>query len=150
MPIEVKQDESVKRGESKKDLTLEGFVRLKGGRGFANAELIMLPVTPAVLLAYGPRGRPNFSSEVQLTGAEAHSFAEELNRLMTSSAIDWVAARPGHPSLDSMNMLPPQPLLTVHDYGSTASARVNSIPARRPIRRLRHEDILEVAESEQA
>jgi hypothetical protein len=147
--IEVEQDESVKEGESKPDLTSEDLVRLEGGRGFANAEVIMLPVAPTVLLAYGPRGRRILPAEVHLTGAEAQSFAEELNRLMTSSAIDWVAARPDHPSFDSLEMPPQLPLLTVHDYGSSAAARVNSTPARRPIRRLRHDDVLEVAESEQ-
>ncbi|WP_170850827.1 DUF4238 domain-containing protein [Arthrobacter sp. OV608] len=147
--IEAEQHESVNGSKSKPNLTSENFVRLEGGRGFANAEVIMLPVGPAVLLVYGPRGRRNLPAEVHLAGVEAQSFAEELNRLMTSSAIDWVAARPDHPSFESLKVPPPQPLLTVRDYGSSAAARLNSTPARRPIRRLRHEDILEVAESEQ-
>lgn len=147
--IEAEQDESAKRGESKPELTSQDFVRLEGGRGFANAEIIMLPVAPAVLLVYGPRGRRNLPAEVHLAGAEALSFAEELNRLMASCAIDWIAARPDHPSFDSLKVLPPQPLLTVRDYGSSAAARVNSTPARRPIRRLRHDDILEFQEPRQ-
>lgn len=140
--------ESVKRSESKPDMKSEDLVRLGGGRGLANAEAIMLPVTPAVLLLYGPPGRRNLPAEVHFTNAEAQSFAEELNMLMTNSAIDWVAAHPDHPSFDSLKILPPQPLLTVQDYGSSAAARVNSTPARRPIRRLRHDDVLKVAESE--
>ncbi|WP_328591587.1 DUF4238 domain-containing protein [Arthrobacter terricola] len=146
--VESERDESVKRGASKPGTAPEDLVRLEGGRGFANAEVIMLPVTPAVLLAYWPPGRRNLPAEVHLIGEETQSFGEELNLLMTGSAIDWVAARPDHPSFDSLELPPPQPLLTVHDYGSSAAARVNSTPARRPIRRLRHDDILEV-ESEQ-
>lgn len=136
-------DESGHRDRTRPDMASSEFVLLEGGRGFAYAESIMLPLTPSTVLAYGPPHHNGLPAEIHLTGAEAESFAEEVNQLILESAIEWVAASPGHPAFTSLAMPPPQPLLTVHDYGSLAAARVNSTPAHRPIRRLRPDDILE-------
>ena len=117
------------------------FVLLKGGRGFAHAEAILLPVTPSVALLYGSHDGPPMPPELSLTGAEAESFADEHNQMVVASAVEWVAASPGNPAFLSMRMPPPEPLFAIHDYGSPAAARVNTTPARRPIRRLRPDDI---------
>jgi hypothetical protein len=145
--IESEREESPKSAESDPDLVSRDLARLNGGHGFANADLIMLPIAPAVLLMYGPSGQWNQPSEYHFTGTDAQSFAEEVNALIASSAIDWVAAHLDHSSFDSLEMPPLQPLLTARDNGSAAAARLNSTPARRPARRVRHEDIFRVADS---
>lgn len=119
------------------------LVLIGGGQGFAKAEAIMLPVSSSAVLMYGPPEEPALPYEVRLTGANAHSFASEVNQLTTSSAIEWIAAHPEHPEFDSLSITTPRALLTVHDYGSPIAAHVNSTSARRPIRRLRRTDLLE-------
>jgi hypothetical protein len=126
------------------DIASDELVLMESGRGFAHAEAIMLPVAPSIVLLYGPPDVHRIPTELLLTGAEAESFADEHNRLIVESAIDWVAASPENPALVSMKMPTPRPLLAVHDYGSTAAARVNTTPARRPIRRVRPDDVLDV------
>ncbi len=108
----------------------------------------MLPITPFFVLLYGPSGTHNLPVELELFGADAESFADECNWLVIEAAIDWVAASPAHSVFDSMRMPPQRPLLTVHDYGSSAAARVNTTAARRPIRRLRRDDVLEAESSD--
>lgn len=119
------------------------LVLIGGGQGFARAEAIMLPLSPSAVLVYGPQDESALPGDIRLTGADARSFASEVNQLTISSAIEWVAAHPGHTEFNSLSMMPPQPLLTVHDYGSSVAAHLNSTPARRPIRRLRRTDLLE-------
>ena len=141
------QDETGRQPRARPNMTSGEFVPLGSGGGFANAEVIMLPVAPSAALIYGPPDFDRIPAELQLTGAEAESFASEHNELIIESAIDWVAASPDHPAFISMKMPPPRPLLTAHDYGSPAAARVNSKPARRPIRRLRPDDVLDIEPS---
>ncbi|WP_150116990.1 hypothetical protein [Arthrobacter sp. ERGS1:01] len=124
------------------------FVLFEGGIGFSNAETILLAISPSVVLAYGPSGSADMPIEIELTGEDAESFAEEHNELIIAQAIDWVAASPDHVEFTSMDMPAPSPLLTVRDYGSSAAARVNSTPARRPMRRVRPDDVLEQVLSE--
>lgn len=132
------------RSRTKPDAASDEFVSLERGRGFAHAEAIMLPVTPSIVLVYGPPGVHGSTVELLLTGVEAESFADEHNRLIVESAIDWVAASPDTPASVSLKMPPPRPLLLVHDHGSAAAARVNTTPARRPIRRVRIDDVLDI------
>lgn len=129
--------------------TIDGDLALiGGGRGFANAEALMLPLSPSALLVYGPPGEPALPPEIRLTSVDARSFAAEVNRLTINSAIEWIAAHPEHSEFDSLIITPPQPLLIVHDYGSPVAAHMNSTPARRPIRRLRRTDLLEAQQPE--
>lgn len=132
------------RRGAKPDAASDELVVLESGRGFAHAEAIMLPVTPSIVLVYGPPDVHGIPAELLLTGSEAESFADEHNRLIVESAIDWVAASPETPALVSLKMPTPRPLLAVHDYGSPTAARVNTTQARRPIRRVRTDDVLDV------
>lgn len=123
------------------------FVVLEGGREFAHAGAILLPVAPSFALMYGSHDGPGMPAEIALAGAEAKSFADEHNQLMVASAVEWVAASPENLAFDSMTMPTPGPLLAIHDYGSPAAERVNTTPARRPIRRLRPDDVLYVTDA---
>lgn len=138
------QDETEWRRGTRPDMASGELVLLESGGGFAHAEVIMLPVTPSIVLLYGPPDVHRITAELLLTGVEAECFADEHNRLMVESAIDWVAASPKNPSVVSMKMPPPRPLLAVYDYGSLAAAQANTTPARRPIRRVRPDDVLDV------
>lgn len=137
-PVLIMNDaEPGQKRRSRPEMYSKEFALHEAGRGFANAEAIALPITPSVVLFYGSSGARNLPIELELFGADAESFAEDCNRLVIEAAIDWVAASPAHRAFASMRMRPQRPLLTVHDYGSSAAARVNTTPARRPIRRLR-------------
>lgn len=146
--IDHERDDSAMRGRPDPESISEDLVHLAGERGFATADIIMLPLAPSVLLAYGPPNREHLPVEIRFTGVEAQSFAKEINLLTIGSAIEWVAAHPDHSEFDSIRMTPPQPLLAVHDYGSSAARHVNSTPAHRPIRRLRHSDVSEIGTAE--
>lgn len=132
------------RPEGTPNAAADESVLLESGRGFAHAEAILLPLTPSIALMYGAHDGPRMPPELSLTGAEAESFANEHNKLIVASAVEWVAASPGNLGFPSMKMPKPEPLLAIHDYGSPAAARVNTTPARRPIRRLRPDDIHDV------
>jgi len=111
------------------------------GKGFANADLIMLAVSPSVTLLYGSATARRMPHEVHLVGDEAASFATEHNDRIVAASVDWVAASPSHRSFASMVMPAPGPVITVHDNGSAASAIANSTATGRPIRRLRADDV---------
>jgi hypothetical protein len=144
-PVLLARDSDVRQKHSPRpNMTSAEHVLLEGGGGFANAEIIMLAVSPDVVLVYGPSGGSQLPIEVELGDAEAASFALEHNQLVVENAIDWVAASPDHAGFLSMKMSSPLPLITIHDQGSAAAARVNETAARRPIRRLRFDDVLEV------
>jgi Protein of unknown function (DUF4238) len=115
------------------------FRSLRGG--FAGADAVLLAVSPSVAMLYGPTDTRGGPVEHLLAEDEALSFAAEHNELVVASAIDWVAANPDHAGLASMLMPSPAPLLTVSDGGSAAARRVNATAARRPIRRLRADDV---------
>ena len=110
-------------------------------RGLADADAVLLAVSPSVAMLYGPTGVWGGAFEHVLTEGDASSFAAEHNALVVASSIDWVAANPDHDGLVSMQMPPLAPILTVTDGGSAAARRVNGAAARRPIRRLRADDV---------
>lgn len=117
------------------------LVLLQGGAGFANAPLVLLPLSPSTALAYGPPHKRDLPAEVSLVGDDAESFAADLNEHVVRAAIDWVAAHPDHSGFARMKMPALEPILKVSDYGSSIAGRVNATPARRPIRRLRADDV---------
>lgn len=143
--LEREDDDSAGRRTSAPDVTAaQDLIRLEGGLGFATAEAILLPISPCAVLVYGPSGRHDLPVVLEFIGKEARSTAQELNLKIANAAIDWVAAHPDHAGFASMTMPPPQSILKVHDYGSLAAEQVNSTPARRPVRRLRPEDVLDI------
>lgn len=147
--LEREEEEAAGRGTHAPDMTTaQDLVLIEGGLGFANAEVILLPISPSTLLVYGPPGRHNLPAVVEFSGEEARSTAEELNLKIADAAIDWVAAHPDHAGFASMKMPPRQSILKVHDYGSLAAQQTNSTPARRPVRRLRPEDVLDILTAE--
>lgn len=110
------------------------------GKGFANADLIMLAVSPSVTLLYGSATANRMPHEVHLVGEEAVSFATEHNARIVAAAVDWVAANPAHDAFTSMVMPPPSAVIRVHDNGSAAAVVANATIAGRPVRRLRSGD----------
>jgi hypothetical protein len=144
-PVLLANDDDLRQKHNPRpNMTSKELVLLEGRGGFANAEIIMFAVSPDVVLVYGPPGGSQLPIEVELKDAEAASFALEHNQLVVQNAIDWVAASPDHAGFASMKMSPPLPLVTIRDQGSAAAAHVNETAAMRPMRRLRHDDVLTV------
>ncbi|MGD8168540.1 DUF4238 domain-containing protein [Herbiconiux sp. P16] len=118
------------------------FVHLQAhGRGFATAEAVLLALSPSAALLYGPSGLESQRFEMTFRSQEATGFAREHNDLVMAGSVDWLAASPEHPTFVNMRIPPPLPVVRVHDGGSPISARLNATPGRRPVRRLRPDDI---------
>jgi hypothetical protein len=119
------------------------YVAFGEGRGFANAEAILLPLGPSVALMYGAPDLVTLIPEIQLSGDDAQDFADLCNRLVIEGAMDWVAAHPDHDGFNAMTMPASRPIFNVIAHASRAAEQVNNTPARRPRRRIRPEDLAE-------
>lgn len=148
--VENDDDDSGQARNPRPNTSTREFVHFEGRVGLADAEMIMLAISPSVVLVYGPADSLQMPMQLELTGEDAESFADEHNKHIIETAVDWVAASPDHAAFASMNMPPPHPILAVHDYGSSAAARVNSTPARRPVRRVRPDDALGLVSGEES
>jgi len=109
--------------------------------GFAEANEIALAVSPRAVLVYGPKHDGWVGAPQHLSGREAAAAAKEHNATVIDGAIDWVAAHPDHAWFQSMKMPPATPIMTIVDGGSQMARRANSSKTRKPINRLRAEDV---------
>jgi hypothetical protein len=114
------------------------------GGGWANAESIIMAVSPSAALMYGPSGAWARPFEWRFDAHDAAAFSSAYNEQVMTASIDWVAASPSHPSFLDTPMPPRTGLLRVHDGGSVISEHVNAALARRPIRRVRAADVDEI------
>ncbi|MGX5696233.1 DUF4238 domain-containing protein [Agromyces soli] len=122
-----------------------------GGVGLANADAVILPVSPRVAFMYGPHGSSSVAESrvaTKFQGDEAEEVAMELNVAVAERAVSWVAAHPEHPTLREMNLPSPIPILQVIDGGSPIARRTNAQTRRRPIRRVRPGDVHDVPGAE--
>lgn len=119
------------------------YVVFGEGRGFANAEVVLLPLTPFVVLMYTNTDLVDMASEYRLTNKDADEFADLCNRKVIDGSIEWVAAHPDHEEFDAMRIPKPRPILNIRAEGSRAAEQANAIPSRRPRRRVRCEDLSE-------
>ncbi|MBA3021264.1 MAG: DUF4238 domain-containing protein [Propionicimonas sp.] len=141
--VTVHSDESPILGHSGDGLSGRGQLSPPeaSARGFANADLIMLAVSPSAMMLYGSAAVHRMPHEMRLAGEVAASFAAEHNDRVVAASVDWVAANPAHHAFTSMVMPPPGAVIRVHDNGSAAAAAANATVAGRPIRRLRADDV---------
>lgn len=109
--------------------------------GLSEANEIAIAVSPTALVVYGPRTERREVPTHRITGSAAIAAAKEHNGLLIVGAIDWVAAHPGHKWFATMKMPTPVPIVTILDGGSQMARRANSSTDRRPINRLRPDDI---------
>lgn len=109
--------------------------------GLAEANEIALAVSPTAILVYGPRHDRWAGPPPHLTGVEAASAATEHNATVIDGAIDWVAAHPDHTWFRNMEMPPATPIMTIIDGGSQMARRANTSKERKPINRLRADDV---------
>jgi hypothetical protein len=109
--------------------------------GFAEANEIALAVSPTAVLVYGPKHDGSPVSAHLITGSAAVAAANEHTATVVDGAIDWVAAHPDHAAFRSMKMPPPVPIMTIIDGGSQMARRANSSKDRKPINRLRADDV---------
>jgi hypothetical protein len=109
--------------------------------GFAEANEIALAVSTTAILVYGPKDDVWVGPPQRLSGREAASAAREHNATVIDGAIDWVAAHPEHVWFKTMKMPPPTPIMTIIDGCSQMARRANSSKDRRPINRLRADDV---------
>lgn len=109
--------------------------------GFAEANEIALAVSPTAVLLYGPKHDGWVGPPQRLTGSAAVAAASEHNATVVDGAIDWVAAHPDHAAFRSMRMPPPVPIMTIIDGGSQMARRANTSKDRKPINRLRADDV---------
>lgn len=111
------------------------------GGGFAGANEIALAVSPTAILVYGPKHDRWVGPSQRLSGKEAAAAAKEHNHAIVDGAIDWVAANPEHAWFSSMKMPLPSPIMTILDGGSQMARRANNSKDRKPINRLRADDV---------
>lgn len=109
--------------------------------GFAEANEIALAVSPTTVLVYGLKHDGWEGPPQRLAGSAASAAAKEHNATVIDGAIDWVAAHPDHASFRSMKMPSPVPIMTIIDGGSQMARRANSSKDRKPINRLRADDV---------
>ncbi|MDQ1569550.1 MAG: hypothetical protein QOF79_224, partial [Actinomycetota bacterium] len=105
------------------------------------ANEIAIAVSPTALIVYGPRTERRDGPTQRIEGVAAVAAAKEHNGLIVDGAIDWVAAHPDHARFATMKMPAPVPIVTILDGGSQMARRANGTTDRRPINRLRPEDI---------
>lgn len=111
------------------------------GGGLAEASEIAIAVSPTALLVYGQKNEKWDGPAQRINGRAAAAAAKEHNQAVIDGAIDWVAAHPDHAGFGSMKMPAPIPIVTVIDGGSQMARRANRTKDRRPINRLRPDDI---------
>lgn len=123
-------------------------IQLQSGRGigFANADAVAMPISPRAALVYGAPGNTGNAPPEKFGGADADSTAEEINDGVLQRAVSWVAAHPDHLSFRDMEFPAPVPLLRIIDGGTAIGERTNADTTRRPIRRVRADDIHDVPE----
>lgn len=109
--------------------------------GFALANEIGLAVSPTTVLVFGPKHNAWEGPPQRINGREATAVAKEHNAAVIDGAIDWVAAHPDHGWFNSMKMPPPAPIITIIDGGSQMARRANGSKDRKPINRLRADDV---------
>lgn len=109
--------------------------------GFAEANKIALAVSPTTVLVYGLKHDGWEGPPQRLAGSAAGAAAKEHNATVIDGAIDWVAAHPDHASFRTMKMPSPAPIMTIIDGGSQMARRANSSKDRKPINRLRADDV---------
>lgn len=109
--------------------------------GFAEANEIALAVSPTAILVYGAKHDRWVGPPQRLGGKEAAAAAKKHNHAIVDGAIDWVAANPEHAWFSSMKMPPPSPIMTIIDGGSQMARRANNSKDRKPINRLRANDV---------
>lgn len=109
--------------------------------GFGGANEIALAVSPTSILVYGPRHDGWVGPPQRLSGREATAAAKEHNATVIDGAIDWVAAHPDHAWFKTVKMPPPTPIMSIIDGGSQMARRANSSKDRKPINRLRADDV---------
>lgn len=127
----------------KHDVPVEDVIHTRANRGvgLATASSIMVPVSPDAVIIYGDIGEHWVAPRVLLRGTDAAEMAEDLNARIIASAIDWVAAHPSNAEFPELSMPDPVPIMTVSDGGSELSAYTNSNTVRRPINRVRPDDV---------
>lgn len=116
------------------------------GIGIANADAVAMPLSPHAALVYGSPGNPGNAHPEKYDGTDADSAAAEINDGVLQQAVSWVAAHPDHPSFSDMTFPTPTPLLRIIDGGTAIGNRTNADTTRRPIRRVRPDDIHNVPE----
>ncbi len=118
-----------------------------GGVGMANADAVIMPVSPRAALVYDPFRDPRSARPQIFRGDEADEAAAEVNAAVVDRAVSWVAGHPEHPSFSGMTFPPPTPLLQVIDGGSAIGQRTNADTRRRPLRRVRRSDVDDVLQA---
>ena len=105
---------------------------LAHAQGLNDAESILLPLSPTMLLAYGPPGPGGCGVPVILRGAEAKELSEDVGDLVANAAYRWLIAHPANTAIRTRKMPPLGPLLTV--AGGRRTTFVSPRPTRRPLR----------------
>ena len=105
-----------------------------GGVGLANAEAIVMPVSPRHAIAYDRPGSLSPASHQRLEGADAEHFATEVSSIIIEQAVVWIAGHIAHPTLGSMHLLKQPPPLVIFDGGTRLSQNVRNTDRRKPVR----------------
>lgn len=109
--------------------------------GILDADAVVIPLAPDAVLAYGPPmdGVDLAIRDEALSGADATTFAEELNASIAASALDVIVGPPDDHGFPDRAMPESSPILLVCGPKTVASAALNE-PLRRvrPTRFLNH------------
>lgn len=104
-------------------------------RGLLDADAVLMPLSPHVVLAYGPQGERDINlriHETTLNEDAATEFASELNSKIAVGALDVIVGPPNDPRFRHQQMPDPSPILHVCGPKSVASDALN-----KPLRRVR-------------
>ena len=116
------------------------FVHLRSTapKGVGVADEVILPVSPRAALVLGPLLDGPDEGPVRrerLTGQQAVNFADFVNDVLATQALDWIIGRMDDPVFEAAVFPAPGPLMRVCDGSSPASEALNGVPARlRPAR----------------
>ncbi|MBN9620868.1 MAG: DUF4238 domain-containing protein [Actinobacteria bacterium] len=89
--------------------------------GLEVASHIVLPISPSRALRLGQLNGEAPPHQL-LTGSAASDFGDEVNELTLQTAYVWVAARPDHPTIDTLEVPGRAPVLQICDRSSAATA----------------------------
>jgi hypothetical protein len=115
------------------------------GAGLATADEVLLPISPRSVLVYGRRRDCEGGTWYRVASDAAAAAAAEVNELILENSVDWVAAHPGHPTIRTMNVPTPSPIVTIIDGGTVMGRQARKSVRRRP-HRLRRDETENLAE----
>jgi hypothetical protein len=106
--------------------------------GLASAEEIALPLDARRLLLLGPHDAES-EPYARVSGDAADELAADVGSRLLEQAYLWVAGHPQHPTLRTLEMPEPGPVLRICDGGSIFARAMDAAPSPRQPARLRHD-----------